>query len=115
MRCPTMWFVRPAKAQTSLHIRSCSMTLTLLTGHHLEFLSLTRGCTGSSESTLVKIPHRWLSHVTAHLADVKSEIREHVSAIIASLGSHKSKTPQGLVGCLLLKLPLHKAQAKVIA
>ena len=33
------------------------MTLKLLTEHHLEFLSLKGGCTGSSESTLVKLPH----------------------------------------------------------
>ena len=33
--------------------------------HHLEFLSLKEGCTGSSESTLVKMPHCWESHVTA--------------------------------------------------
>ena len=30
------------------------MSNTLLTEHRLEFLSLTGGCTGSSESTLVK-------------------------------------------------------------
>ena len=30
------------------------MIVTLLTEHHLEFLSLNGGCTGSSESTLVK-------------------------------------------------------------
>ena len=39
----------------------------LLTDHHLEFLSLEGGCTGSSESTLVKLSHCWKSHVTAHL------------------------------------------------
>ena len=33
----------------------------------MEFLSLKGGCTGSSESTLVKIPHCWKSHVTAQL------------------------------------------------
>ena len=31
------------------------MTVKLLTEHHLEFLSLKGGCTGSSESTLVKM------------------------------------------------------------
>ena len=31
----------------------------LLTEHHLELLSLKGGCTGSSESTLVKMPHCW--------------------------------------------------------
>ena len=43
------------------------MTLTLLTDHHLEFLGLKGGCTGSSESTHVKIPHCWKSHVVAHI------------------------------------------------
>ena len=42
------------------------MTVELLPKHNLEFLSLTGGCTGSSESTLVKMQHRWKSHVTAH-------------------------------------------------
>ena len=31
------------------------MSVKLLTEHHLEFLSLTGGCIGSSESTLVKL------------------------------------------------------------
>ena len=30
---------------------------------NLEFLSLKGGCIGSSESTLVKMPHRWKSHI----------------------------------------------------
>ena len=38
----------------------------LLTEQHLKFLSLTGGCTGSFESTFVKIPHCWKSHVAAH-------------------------------------------------
>ena len=42
-----------------------SMTVKLLTKHDLEFLSLKGGCTGMSESTLVKIPHCWKYHVTA--------------------------------------------------
>ena len=43
-----------------------SMTVKLLAEQHLEFLSLKGGCTGLSESTLVKIPHGWKSHVKAH-------------------------------------------------
>ena len=42
-----------------------SMIVKLLTEHHLEFLSLKGGCTGSSESTLVKMPHCWKSRVVA--------------------------------------------------
>ena len=56
MRFPTMWYVRPAKAQNSLRVSDqspCyslehSMTVNVLTEHHLEFLSLKGGCTGSS-------------------------------------------------------------------
>ena len=33
------------------------MNVKLLTEHRLEFVSLKGGCTGSSESTLVKMPH----------------------------------------------------------
>ena len=78
MRFPTMWYVRPAKSQISLCISAVwsepllsleySMTIKLLTEHRLEFLSLKGGCTGSSESTLVKMPHCWKSHVTAHIS-----------------------------------------------
>ena len=77
MRFPTMSYVRQAKDQTSLRIPQSdqslclsleySMTLKLLTKQHLEFLSLKAGCTGSSESTLVKISHCWKSHVAAHI------------------------------------------------
>ena len=42
------------------------MTAKLLTEHHLEFLSLKGGCIALYETTLVKIPHCWKSHVAAH-------------------------------------------------
>ena len=35
------------------------MIVKLLIEHHLELRSLTGGCKGSSESTLVKMPHCW--------------------------------------------------------
>ena len=41
------------------------MIVKLLTEHYLEFLSLTGGCRGSSEYTLVKISHCWKSHAAA--------------------------------------------------
>ena len=41
------------------------MTLKLLNEHHMEFLSLKGSYTGSSESTHVKTPHCWKSHVIA--------------------------------------------------
>ena len=43
------------------------MSVKLLTEQHLVFLNLKGGCTGSSESTLIKMPHCWKSHVTAQL------------------------------------------------
>ena len=43
------------------------MSVKLLTDQHLEFLSLTGGCTGSSESNHVKMPHCWKSHVAARV------------------------------------------------
>ena len=72
-------------AQTRSLIRAlCSLleystSVKLPAEHHLEFLSLKRDCTGLSESTLVKMPHCWKSHVTAqlvlsHVIFVKHEI-----------------------------------------
>ena len=49
------------------------MNIKLLTEHQLEFLSLKGVCIGSSESTLVKLPHCWKSHVTAHIFNPKIE------------------------------------------
>ena len=43
------------------------MIAKLLTEHHLEFLRLKGGCTGWSESRLVKMPHCWKSHALAQL------------------------------------------------
>ena len=44
-----------------------SMTVKLLSEHHMEFLNLKGGCTGLSESIHVKMLHCWKSHTTAHL------------------------------------------------
>ena len=43
------------------------MIVKVLTEHHLEFLSLKGECTGSSESTHVKIPHCWKSQTAAQM------------------------------------------------
>ena len=49
------------------------MNAKLLTEHHLEFLSLKEGCIGSSESTLVKMPHDcWKSNFAAHFMFLSS-------------------------------------------
>ena len=47
------------------------MIVKLLTEHHLAFLSLKGGCTGSSESTLVKMSHCWKSRAGAHISQHK--------------------------------------------
>ena len=69
MRLPTMWYERPyAQSDQSICLSlEYSMGVKLLTEHHLEFLSLKGGCSGSSESTLVKMPHCWKSHVGAQM------------------------------------------------
>ena len=46
------------------------MSVKLLTEQCLQILSLKGGCTGSSESTLVKIPHCWKSHVVAYMFSI---------------------------------------------
>ena len=48
------------------------MTVKLVTEHHLEFISLRRDCTGSSESTLVKMPHCLKTHAAAQMLSLCS-------------------------------------------
>ena len=45
------------------------MNIKLLTKNHLEFLSLKGGCSCSSESIHVGIPHCYKSHATAQISD----------------------------------------------
>ena len=66
MRFPTMWYVQPQSDQSLCKSLEDSLTVKLLTEQHLEFLSLTGCCTGSSESIYVKMP-RWKSHAAAHI------------------------------------------------
>ena len=56
------------------------MSVKLLTEHNFEFLSFKGGCTGSPESTLIKMPHCWKSHVAAHIIIncIKTEIADNV-------------------------------------
>ena len=51
------------------------MGVNLLIEHHLEFLSLKRGCTGLSESKLAKMPHCWKSNVAAQLLAVSINVK----------------------------------------
>ena len=57
----------PQSDQSLCKSLAYSMTVKLLTEYHLEFLSLKGGCTCSSESTLVKMPHCWKSHAAPRL------------------------------------------------
>ena len=59
-----------------------SMSIKLMTEHYLEFLSLKGGYTGSSESTLVKMPHCWKSRVTAQL---QLDYQNHLDLILLYL------------------------------
>ena len=69
MGFPKMWY---AQSDQSLCLSlDYSMNIKLLTEYNLEFLSLIGGCTGSSESTHVNMPHCWKSHFTAHLIILK--------------------------------------------
>ena len=43
------------------------MIVKLLTEYHLEFISSKGGCTGLSESTLVKMSNCWKSHAAAQI------------------------------------------------
>ena len=62
----------PACAQAQSDQRLCQsleyyISVQRLTKHHSDLLSLIGGCTGSSESTLVKMPHCWKSFVAAQI------------------------------------------------
>ena len=62
------------------------MIVKLLTEHHLEFLTVKGGYTGSSESTHVKMPHCWKSHATAHIKLTFFEQAVHLSkALLAGM------------------------------
>ena len=66
------------------------MIVKLLTEHHLECLSLKRGCRGSSESTHVKMPHCWKSHALAQILcflcqAVKTKMKCHILNLIEKI------------------------------
>ena len=63
------------------------MIVKLLTEHHLEFLSLTGGCGGSSESTLVKMSNCWKSQSTAHNTSPEAHVshRQDLSPTTAAI------------------------------
>ena len=82
-----------------------SINAELLTEHQLEFLSLKGGCTGWSESTLVKMPHCWKLYVTAQITPYPQIV--------------KHDRYQNLVNCLnylfdkIINEPLHEISNNV--
>ena len=72
------------------------MSVKLLTNHHFEFLSLKGGCTGSSECTLVKMPHCWKSHAAAQLFLFLLTIK----ATCPHVAAHSDHVPQSEKTCL---------------
>ena len=62
------------------------MTVKLLSQHHLEFLGLRGGCTGSTESALVKMPHCWKSRIAA-LFVIFLFIEDHGTEVLVSLSN----------------------------
>ena len=59
------------------------MSVKLLIELNLVFLSLTGGCTGLSESTIVKMAHCLESHVTVHFitCSICGPVHEHLELI----------------------------------
>ena len=65
------------------------MNVKLLTEHHLEFLSLKGGCTGSSESRLVKMPHCWKSLIAVHFRKRLEIILYWCEPLIGSIDDYR--------------------------
>ena len=61
------------------------MIVKRLTEHHLEFLSLKGGCTGSSASTHVKMPHCWKSHALAYMIAISYHCHLNAVPLVARL------------------------------
>ena len=66
------------------------MTVKLLTEHHLEFLSLQRGCTVLSVATLVKMPHYQGSNKENSVIKMEST---HLFCNVTSLHDRSFCTP----------------------
>ena len=69
-----------------------AISVKLLTEHHFEFLSLKGGCIDLSDSTLVKIPHYWKSHVAAHkkVCYNKGVMRQSALLVVNPITLYKS-------------------------
>ena len=71
-----------------------ALTVKLLTEHHFGFLCLKGGCTGSSESTLVNLPHCWKSHVMVHLMAYCPLLVVFGSSLHSSARKNNTPAPQ---------------------
>ena len=69
------------------------MSVKLLTEHRLEFLMLKGDYTGSSESTLVKMPYCWKSHVGSNVICTGCPFQTHPLSItnVVSIVSESSE------------------------
>ena len=65
---------QPAHMPSLIRVFASRMNILWLLSNwlHLEFLSLKGVCTDSFESTHVKMPHCWKSHVSAHMSMTKA-------------------------------------------
>ena len=70
------------------------MTVKLLTEQHLEFLSFNGG---SSESTLVKMPQCWKSHVVAHMLFIADWCVVKMEKDDTSVNKHKRTTAMEII------------------
>ena len=70
------------------------MNVKLPTKGHLEYQSLKVEYTCSSESTLVKVPHHWKSHVTAHINDIVIVFQSDLTKTIEALELIAARTRQ---------------------
>ena len=85
-----------------------STNIKLLTKHHLEFLSLTGGCTCSFESTLVKMPHCWKSHVASHYLPIFEMLyAPHTSE--PAINHDGKSTTQGLALLHTMRCQYHRS------
>ena len=84
------------------------MGVKLLTEHRLEFVSLKGGCTGSSESTLVRMPHcvaaqfmiYWLrADAYDTLGTFISQRKGKIQTSTTNLVFHASSAPHARVHC----------------
>ena len=81
-----------------------STRIMLLTEHHLEFLSLKGGCTGSSEFTLAKMTHCWKSYVAAQ-----------IKILMVSNRNFRLKSPSALkIACRIILFPYTQSNDNIL-